>query len=1201
MTIKIPTPQDIIKKRLGKLYRGSDRRKSPRISIQELNEFGAEALRKRLPEIRRKVDRRPTISKVLDVIDLPRNVIANAIASLAKVDVSQKERAALGVPRVWMSDVLKKLGVKNRVVRAIGGFGLDVAIDPLTYPLKGATIGAKVAQHIPRILKGGTKIVQAAAQTGKYTPELVKAIGGAKRAARIARVAKAVAKVKGAKAVAKRLADKRGGLLYRQIVKGAERGRPAALEFLKKHGQKGRPLFGLPFTEIAGPTLKVGARARKYKALTDPAAFAELAKRTKVLQAKRGALVARQAIAARRTAAPGEDILAGLKRKFEVLPKGEAAIRRAILRKGPKAKKAISAAKKARQRAAQAVEKAKSELTRFKTSPEAPGIIQEKMRVVMGAPRLTGEAAQKAGLARRAIELGKAAKRARLGPGVSKIHQQMVSARIKHDVGARILGAKAGATLKKQLDPIIDRLARTPSVQQMIGGPDDVKRYILALAEAGPEGRSLMRYGEGAQDAIHQMYATAQKAGLLQDKPLQTVLTQYADDLAKMATKAKKRGIPLGEIEDYAPRILTKEAARAERAHITTPRPGKLLPGGRVALPEAAHLPRTKMLTFSKKGLKPVQELSSNKDEIGALLKKGYKETGSRSISAAQWNKMSLEGRPPAGVVGPAFKGRMLEEDLPMAMGRRVGHAERAHAAADVAETVQPYGVRVKQAIAEKRPEYAHMAKPKKPVSPDHPFAGMAKAGTLDKYYPVQIADQLDNLMKVWDNGPAIESLLHASDVTLGFWKGMQLYHPAYVIRNVFQNFFGGLMAGANPLEVARRTFAPETYAIRKAIQTVNPALLRGKFLRLRSGDLPLERLFETARRYNMVGASRAMAEGGQLHRKVANRALGIVFRGNTLMEDHQRIATWFHFMDRGMDAKDAAIRVLYAMPDLTDLSLWERKVFRRIFPFASWMRRNGALQIFHFLPRKPAYMAMLPKFKNFAEGFMVKDKVPEEFRPAWMREQMAVQVTGGREGGQTFLPMNWLPFEEMYQVMSAAIAPGDLARRGISSMRPGIRFPIEVATGINIFKQTPYEKGGEITMAELLKAFPQAIMGNSGTQMDTLVALRPFREWMPGGRVAQMPTPAAKVGRAVLGGAFQPVSLARGRQAEAYRLRQLSLQLRQQINRARSAADEPEAQQLMRKWIQTIKRLHEIGGPGVAKSTQAVLEEGGVRSAMAG
>ena len=64
-------------------YGGKDRRRKPRITIDELNRYGAEALR-RHPDIpEKREDRRSTISKILDVIDIPRNVVANIIAKIA--------------------------------------------------------------------------------------------------------------------------------------------------------------------------------------------------------------------------------------------------------------------------------------------------------------------------------------------------------------------------------------------------------------------------------------------------------------------------------------------------------------------------------------------------------------------------------------------------------------------------------------------------------------------------------------------------------------------------------------------------------------------------------------------------------------------------------------------------------------------------------------------------------------------------------------------------------------------------------------------------------------------------------------------------------------------------------------------------------------------------------------------------------------
>lgn len=420
-------------------------------------------------------------------------------------------------------------------------------------------------------------------------------------------------------------------------------------------------------------------------------------------------------------------------------------------------------------------------------------------------------------------------------------------------------------------------------------------------------------------------------------------------------------------------------------------------------------------------------------------------------------------------------------------------------------------------------------------------------------------------------------------------------------------------MAGANPMAVAKMAFGmKESKLFRKAMITNDPSILRGMSVRFQGRDMPLEGFYGLGKQFNMAGVSQTAAQmpetllarggaeelarrAGQVSKTGYRKVTGAVFRGNTWVEDQMRIGTWFHFMDKGMSPKDAAIRVLTAMPDLTDLTLWERNVAKRIMPWWSWMRRNGSLQLFHHLQRKPAYAASLGKLKNFAEGYRGAENVPEELRPMWMREQMGMQLLGGGEEGKVFLAQTWFPFEEMYQAIGLPITPGESMRKVVSGLRPGMRFGYELGTGMDPFKQVPFEGGTQIGLTDLIKAFPQAVMGKSGTPMDTLVAYRPFREWAPGGRVAQMPTLGSKAFRALLGGAMQPVSKRRGLQATAWRLRQKSIELRRKINRARQVNDEALAQSLIRQWTAVMVQLQRLGLPGAAKSTMQMLTGQGV------
>jgi hypothetical protein len=104
----------------------------PRMSVAELNAADLDDLRERF--LKSRYDDRGPVTKALDLIDAPRNAIANVIfPGAADAAADQGERAAFGMPRVNFSDALKSLGVENRVARGIVGFVGDVALDPLSY------------------------------------------------------------------------------------------------------------------------------------------------------------------------------------------------------------------------------------------------------------------------------------------------------------------------------------------------------------------------------------------------------------------------------------------------------------------------------------------------------------------------------------------------------------------------------------------------------------------------------------------------------------------------------------------------------------------------------------------------------------------------------------------------------------------------------------------------------------------------------------------------------------------------------------------------------------------------------------------------------------------------------------------------------------------------------------------------------------
>lgn len=138
-------------------------RRVPRVSIAELNQMDRDQLHERLRQAVANSDNRGPVQVVLDLIDLPRNLIFNAVApSIARANKEAGDSAALGLGRVTTSDILKDWGVENSVVRGIAGFVGDVALDPLTYagpPGWGAKVITKTGSAALR--KGGMAAIEA--------------------------------------------------------------------------------------------------------------------------------------------------------------------------------------------------------------------------------------------------------------------------------------------------------------------------------------------------------------------------------------------------------------------------------------------------------------------------------------------------------------------------------------------------------------------------------------------------------------------------------------------------------------------------------------------------------------------------------------------------------------------------------------------------------------------------------------------------------------------------------------------------------------------------------------------------------------------------------------------------------------------------------------------------------------------------------
>lgn len=1230
-----------------------ERRKQKRVSIEELTERGAEVLRERAPELP-KIDKRSLFTKVTDLLDIPRNVIANAIASIAGVDVS-KMRRGTALKKVWMSDVLAKAGMPKGAVRSILGFVADVAVDPLTYLALGAATGARVAAHVPRIVGPASRALKAAARTGRVGKILQQAVG-AKRAAQLGRGFQRVAAAKGAKAARQQMARR----LNRVLASAATRGEKAALQFFAQYGEKGRTLFRLPFAAKGVGRVPFGAKARRYKAvqeMLDPRGKAaidllrqrhgiEVAARAGQMLLSRKVKGVREArgIAAglRREASEAAGQLKALAAKFGLdvrkldpkakLPTGQtvaqakarikairasatakvAPVEKELRAQLPALREAGRAARRkvakrlragepvtrqaARQAMEKAVGKARKPLLRaakkeaagraivtgkavslrraLETGPEAPGLVRELGRIQRGAPRIRGET----GLLARIRGL----KRDILGPGPSYAQQQMVGETQRATRIAAAVKARAIVDFSKQVEPIAAKWAARAPAAQRASTAEAVRRLMFHLAEAGPAGKTAAAVLRG--DPLRRHFKFARRVGLAADPDAKRALDSFFEAMRGIGEARKRAGLAVGEppfigaLTPEAAKRLAMTRAKGFKRPWETP--------AKFGLPQGPAYQRGKWLLFQTPEGQQQRIMSTAADvkaRVAAAKAAGAKKVGEAPISRAQWN---LWARRPetaptafgAEFGGPSMRGGIFREGLPEAAGARMAAHEQSMAAAQIRDLVEPWGVDVPKGVAEKAPEFAHLARPARPQQ-GNPMSVLERTGLYDRAYPVEITDMLDEATKMWDKPEAINAALQASDRVLGVWKSFALYHPAYVLRNMLEKPIGVILAGGDPMAATTRAFQGPTRALRKALIANDPSQVAGRVYQFAGRSYRGEDIFNLARNFHSVGAGRTAMEiparfgAGAGRAAVAGAQRGWqrvhqgVFKLNTYFEDHQKLGAWFSFMDAGLSPQDAFMRTLLAAPDMADLPQWTARNMTRLFPWARWRLKNGSRMLGVILPQKTAFFAQLPRYRNVMEGVLTQDQVPRELRPDWHEEGLYAQIMGGREGGMAFGLQSWLPVQEAVDVMGAPLAPEQAARRFVGEVRPELKAAIEAATGQSIFRQQPLqtiqEAGG------WGRALPRAFLGQSGTALDPLFALRPVREWAPRiGRVAEMPTPGRAATRAILGGAIQPLDRVRGLRNRYYQMNNMLRQLRSQMNAAKGARDMARFANLHRQYM---------------------------------
>lgn len=390
------------------------------------------------------------------------------------------------------------------------------------------------------------------------------------------------------------------------------------------------------------------------------------------------------------------------------------------------------------------------------------------------------------------------------------------------------------------------------------------------------------------------------------------------------------------------------------------------------------------------------------------------------------------------------------------------------------------------------------------------PFRFLAADPRLaGRYFTKEAVVQVNRMNSALKNAynPKNDFMKFVDRVTSAWKSGVTIYAPSHHIRNLIGDVWLSWIAGVNNpkyYRVAGQVLRDNRHAYEGAINVerlvgqnaMGEAMARPGRIVIRNKDgfgLTSEQFYIAAHRRGLLLNAKSLEDiyaeplmpkvlGGRVQRFASGAA--------ELREHYVRLA---HFANevgksKGSDLKsildNAAHNVRKWHPDGMDLTDFERKYLRRIFPFYSWQRKAFPL-VLESMVMKPGKIVAYPKTMEALqasmgiEGVERTDPFPEDqLFPKWIREkgigpigatgmggipggiaalsrQGADKQTGRPIGGYSIVnPSN--PMVDLVSQFGGSGSPREPLQALGSSLHPAARIPIELTTDQQLYTGIP-------------------------------------------------------------------------------------------------------------------------------------------------
>lgn len=658
----------------------------------------------------------------------------------------------------------------------------------------------------------------------------------------------------------------------------------------------------------------------------------------------------------------------------------------------------------------------------------------------------------------------------RVKGNLTDIHNKAMSDIQKKIRDARIQGrAKQVKSLTDRLGEIADEIKRLRKPGQQFveeAAPKAAKAAPKAAAPAAEKGFTatetrMFRAIQGMRKELDLMDKGGHEAGTLPKSMAKW--GRYIKGNRKMSRRDRARQF----LDRREEKILRRAQARRAKAPVTeAPKPK------RVAKPKVTRKPINKAAR--------IRELQAEVDQIEkALGVLKNRRIMTPAIVKHEAEKVNLRTKLDESLAAlddpmhPSYKKLMGEE-----MGR-LDTAIKARQDALAAVSKAKKSLKAARKGAKNKAAHIDLVEPKGTV-------------VLDEYgnkmrFPKDAADEMLRLQRLVSGEPEeVENFAKGIGKWMGAWKVLvTTVNPGYRIRNTMTDFWNmwvkgvpGWAMGKYGIEAAhtmsRASRAVEhaaqgklTQAEQEAFYTVMEAANHGITAGLFAGDV--QAIARTLKHTDSDIAH--LAKNGHLVAAYAK-----------MMQDFNRNAeNWgrlTHYLYRtkslGESVSEAARNVKLAHFDYEDLTPFEQKIMKKVFPFYTWSRKNIPYQVKMMLQNPGRYSAF-PKLAQ--EATYASGSNPNDIVPGYVEQGFGFPIGKGK----FYMPQFGVSDLQVFQ------GPGAAANRLKGMIGPQYKIPGEIISGKSFFTGQDIAPQGHTRVpisargASLLGLLPGANAGMTG------------------------------------------------------------------------------------------------------------------------